>query len=331
MLFFFMYLVIYGMMNAYVLHKFVAAFGGGRGCFLLGACTIGLILFLPLVLHRFDDQLPQSGLRVLSLATFCWMGAVFWFDCAFLFFDVWRLGTVLGRTGGSVGIWLPTGAQQVGWAVAFIAGAATWGYFEAGAVRLRTVTVLSDKLNVGAPPIRLVQIADLHVGRTSRQDITEVVFARIAEASPDILVSTGDLIDGLGSETDETMARFGALQPPLGKFAVCGNHEAYPGLAGTLKCHRDAGFTVLRNETREVSPHVRIAGVDDPALAEIRKDPKVDEAAVLRSVGAGAFTVLLKHRPHVTEAARERCDLQLSGHTHQGQLFPFSAIVRLLY
>jgi len=258
------------------------------------------------------------------------MAAVLWADVVFLVFDLSRFATLLC---GSRGVALPgLGArQEVGCAVLFIVVAAGWGYMEAQAVRLKVVTVLTDKLPVGRPPLRLVQISDLHVGRTSRQGINAAVLSRVEEACPDVLVSTGDLVDAVDSDVEDVMGRLAAIRPRLGKFAVLGNHEVYPGLDGTLAEHRMAGFVVLRNETHDVSPHVRITGVDDPAVAQMGKGKVIPEADVLATATENVFTILLKHRPRVSDAARQRCDLQLSGHTHQGQLFPFGVIVRLLY
>lgn len=331
MFFFLTYLLIYGTMNAYVLRKLVVAFDGGSREYLLGAVVIAVVLFLPVALHRLDDLLPHTALRVLTLCTFCWMGAVLWLDTVFFIFDAWRIGALLWGAGGNGELICPAPRQQVGWAVVFIFAAAGWGYVEARSVHLRTVTVLSDKLKAGMPPLRLVQISDLHVGRTSRQEITDAVLARVQEARPDILVSTGDLVDAVDSNVDEVMMRLAAIQPRLGKFSITGNHEVYPGLEATLAKHRAAGFVVLRNEMREVAPNLRVAGVDDPAVFEMRGGTKPDEEDILASAAPDSFTIFLKHRPHVSVAARKHCDLQLSGHTHQGQLFPFGAIVRLLY
>jgi hypothetical protein len=112
----------------------------------------------------------------------------------------------------------------------------------------------------------------------------------------------------------------------LGKFAVIGNHEYYPGLEQSLGFLKRAGFFMMRNEAITVKGSLNIAGIDDPAVGIT-----VDETAVLSSVQNGLFTLYLKHRPNVPDATLGLFDLQLSGHTHRGQIYPFNYIVSIPY
>jgi predicted MPP superfamily phosphohydrolase len=128
-------------------------------------------------------------------------------------------------------------------------------------------------------------------------------------------------------------ARLAAVRPPLGKYAIYGNHELYAereaGAGSSARLLEAGGFRVLRGEAVQVGP-IRLAGLDDPAERRFKTPSAIDEGVLLGPRGERTFTVLLKHRPEVAEATRGRLDLQLSGHTHRGQVFPFGLVVRLM-
>jgi predicted MPP superfamily phosphohydrolase len=119
------------------------------------------------------------------------------------------------------------------------------------------------------------------------------------------------------------------VSPRYGKYTITGNHEFYAGLKDSLKFIEDAGFRMLRGEA--VSGVINIAGVEDPTGRNFQSTRYVSEEELLKDLPGEKFTLLLKHRPHVNEGSRGLFDLQLSGHTHMGQLFPFYYATRLLY
>jgi predicted MPP superfamily phosphohydrolase len=127
------------------------------------------------------------------------------------------------------------------------------------------------------------------------------------------------------SATEGLAEPWASITPPLGKFAVVGNHEVYANRANSLEFMEKAGLRVLLNEVVMVQG-LAIAGVPDPAWGELRGDAQVLAAAV-----PAATVILLKHRPWVEESAVGRFTLQLSGHAHRGQIFPFNLITGLAY
>jgi predicted MPP superfamily phosphohydrolase len=195
---------------------------------------------------------------------------------------------------------------------------------------VKEIVVLTAKLPRTAPPLRILLVSDLHLGATSSDSTVRRVVQLAREAYPDLLLSAGDLLDSAQPGTVPWLDLFRSLEPPLGKYAVLGNHECYAGAGLALDRLEQAGFRVLRQETATVAPGVRLVGVDDPAVHTFSRLALPTEADVLaRSRNAGGFTLLLKHQPRVTVAARNGMDLQLSGHTHAGQIAPFGAIVSL--
>ena len=116
-----------------------------------------------------------------------------------------------------------------------------------------------------------------------------------------------------------------------GKFAITGNHEFYAGLSHSIGFTEKAGFTILRGRGLNVSGLLNIAGVDDIAGKPYGLMKQVSEKAMLSKLPRNQFILFLKHRPVMGKEARGLFDLQLSGHTHKGQIFPFTLITKLSY
>ncbi len=125
-----------------------------------------------------------------------------------------------------------------------------------------------------------------------REDRMADILRKVEAENPDIVVSTGDLVDGNMDGIDALPALFGKFQPRLGKYAITGNHEVYAGLAESLVAEKAFGFTVLSGQMKTVDNILNIAGIDDPATGL----PE-DEKAILEKAQNGLFTLFLKHRP----------------------------------
>ncbi|MDO8737542.1 metallophosphoesterase, partial [Candidatus Deferrimicrobium sp.] len=202
---------------------------------------------------------------------------------------------------------------------------------EASRIKVVRVRIVTDRLPASLPSLRIAQITDLHLGLVHRNGKAREVAAIVARERPDLFVSTGDLVDGQLDGVEELAEILRGIPAPRGKFAVLGNHEYYAGIDRAIAFTRKSGFTLLRDESVMIDDAVRIAGVDDPAGARFGRTGGPREAALLGDRADGRFTVLLKHRPQLDPATGGRFDLQLSGHTHHGQIFPFRLLTRLVF
>ena len=160
------------------------------------------------------------------------------------------------------------------------------------------------------------------------------IIGLLERVKPDLVVATGDLVDAQMDRSNNLAAMLATLTPPLGKFAVAGNHEFYAGIRQSGRFLKAAGFKLLRNEAFELKGLLKIVGVDDPAGR--RRYPEnswvgKEERILLTDSESKRFTLLLKHRPRVETESTGQFDLQLSGHTHGGQIFPFNLITGLFY
>jgi len=206
-----------------------------------------------------------------------------------------------------------------------------YGYFEAKNIRTETLIVRSPKIPVEIGRLKVVQISDVHLGLIVGEERLKRILNEVKKANPDIMVSTGDLVDGQIDNLLRLAEMLKEVNPRYGKFAITGNHEFYAGLDDALNFTEKAGFKILRGERLTLAGLINIAGVDDPQGKAYGNSKDVPENELLSGLPAEKFTLLLKHRPLVDKSAAGLFDLQLSGHVHKGQIFPFSLITGLYY
>jgi predicted MPP superfamily phosphohydrolase len=187
-----------------------------------------------------------------------------------------------------------------------------FAFMEARQPVIEQVMIATSKLPQGRDRLRLVQVSDLHLGCMMDKARVARIIKMVEEQRPDILLATGDIVDGYIPHRDHTAEKLAKIQAPLGKFAVTGNHEHYVGMDMALDFLKRAGFTVLRQQCATPAGLVNLVGVNDPGRVGQGKDGP-DEIPILRKVVPGLYTILLKHRPWVDPKAAELFDLQLSG------------------
>lgn len=314
-------LLIYGSMHLYALGKVWLAFPHSFGLGLVLILTGIVLTFSPLLVWILERQSWHRVTVVAAWVSYTWMGYLFLFLCIGLLFDLCHaLSAVLHFN------W-PLGDMQAFRSVGLLALAMLgYGFVEARQIRIEEIRITTPKLASGS--VTIAQISDLHLGIMLGDGFLEGIITRLRELKPDIVVATGDIVDGQGDDFEALARHFKTYSPPLGAYAVTGNHEYYAGLDHSLRFLRNAGFTVLRGEAAKVGGLV-LAGVDDPAAMDIGQQARLDTGKTLASVNANEFIVLLKHQP-VVDTDTE-FDLQLSGHIHGGQIFPFIYLTRLTY
>jgi predicted MPP superfamily phosphohydrolase len=200
------------------------------------------------------------------------------------------------------------------------------GLLQARRPRIVNIKVPIADLPQALDGYRIVQWSDVHIGPQIRRRFVESLVERTNALQPDAIAITGDLVDGLVSDLRDAAAPIGGLVAPDGVFYVTGNHEYYWRAGEWIAELRRLGLTFLQNEHRVVRDGLVIAGVTDPAG---RNTHAPDFERALGAAPREATKILLAHRPQAAEgAAKYGVDLQLSGHTHGGQFFPFNLIIR---
>jgi hypothetical protein len=228
--------------------------------------------------------------------------------------------------------WLGAGgfdAAVVGGAVAVLAAGLWWARRPA---RVRVVDVPIADLPADLVGFRIVQLSDLHVGPTLKRAFVERVVDTANGLDPDLIALTGDVADGYPPALRHDVAPLAALRAPHGKYFVTGNHEYYWDAAGWLRELEGLGFLPLVNTHRVIhrgAGRIVLAGVTDLSSRGLPGHTS-DPAAAVAGAPESDVRVLLAHQPKSAFAANAAgYDLQLSGHTHGGQYFPFNILVRL--
>jgi uncharacterized protein len=325
------FVALYAGMNSYLFWKVHLAFPHmGRLHYVLAA---GLLLMVtgPILVRLVDRALHPRIADAIGIVAYGWLAIVFWFFCLAVALDLWNLGV------RGLSYWFAPATRlamgprlMLAVIFALVAGATVWSVWEANHIRLNAVTIRSDKLPPRAAPIRIAQISDMHLGGGTSNGRLAKALQLIEDAHPDLIVNTGDVLDSPYENLKDYAAMLAKVSAPLGKYSIPGNHEYYVGMAEAKKFNAAAGFQFLQGQSVRVSDTLWIAGADDPA-GQYGAPAPPDPLPVPEQAGGRGFVLLLKHRPVVQADSPGLFDLQLSGHTHGGQIFPFSFVVAAVY
>jgi uncharacterized protein len=327
------FFLIYGGTHLYVFFKVKAALSPGFPFSLFLAFFLLLMVIAPVLVRMLENRGMEALARFAAYSGYLWMGFIFLFFSASLSIDIYRgllqfAGFFFRRDFSALYL-----ASRTALFLALAWGMATalYGYFEARNIGTERVVIHSAKIPAAVGKLTIVQISDVHLGLIVRHERLKRIIAEINEASPDLLVSTGDLVDGQINRMIGLAELMQDIRPKFGKFAVTGNHEVYAGLDQAVGFIERAGFKVLRNEGSTAGDLITVVGVDDPTIERVTHFQPAPEKALLSKIPPDRFTLLLKHRPAVDPGSPGLFDLQLSGHVHKGQIFPFNLLTHLFY
>ncbi len=253
-----------------------------------------------------------------------WMGTLVLLLSALALVDV---VTVFGLVLKPWVVQLRTAAIGVALVLAFVA-------WIGGIVRPRTVELEVELPNLPASADGLVvaQLTDLHLGALIGERRLRSVIEQIDGMKPDVVVVTGDLVDGDADTVESMIPVLKTLTAPLGVYAILGNHEMYAGPERCRQLMRDSGFTVLDIAAAEIMPGLWIAGVPDSGRGPGTDGLDGALQTALAGVGEDDAVIYLQHAPGNEEAtAAAGVGLMLNGHTHGGQIWPFHYMVLRAY
>jgi uncharacterized protein len=330
--FFLAFFAIYGGMHFYAFLKLKAAYGLVGRDKNIAAFLLIFMAYLPFIVILLSHAKMEATVRPLAYIAYFWLGILLLFFFSSLAVDIYhlvvRMSGALSKKSFSFLFLSAKNAFLIPLVISLAAN--FYGFFEARNIRVKKITVESAKIPKEAGRVRIVQISDVHLGLILGQAFLGKMIGIIKRNQPDILVSTGDLIDSHIEKKEPLIKALAAVQTKYGKFAVKGNHEYYAGISYAMEFTKEAGFRVLQNELTEAGGMV-IAGVDDPEGRVIQGNEKPSEKEMLEKADRNKFILFLKHRPYVAKTSAGLFDLQLSGHVHGGQLFPFNLVTWLFY
>ena len=210
-----------------------------------------------------------------------------------------------------------------------------WGVYTAKSrIKVKKIDIRVPNLPKEFRGYEILQITDIHVGPSIKRKFVERIVEIAKRLSPDLLVMTGDLVDGSVDSLRDDVAPLAELDIPHGKYFVTGNHEYYSGVDEWVAHISDElGFRVLNNEhivLKKGKGHIVLAGVTDLVSKTMDPQNASDPHKAIEGASEESFKILLAHQPSsIFKAAEAGFDLQLSGHTHGGQFYPWNLLVGL--
>lgn len=218
--------------------------------------------------------------------------------------------------------------------VGLTAAATGYGFYEARRrATIEHVDVPLAHLPSEFDGFRIVQFTDLHVGPTIKRKFVEGIVEQVLELQGDLIAFTGDLVDGSVPWLRDDVAPLRDVEGQYGKFFITGNHEYYSGVEPWVKEATNLGFDVLLNEHRIIrrgENRIVLAGVTDYSGGDFIANHRSDPLKALEGAPERLVRILLAHQPRSIHASlKASVDLQISGHTHGGQFFPWNHLATL--
>jgi len=320
------------------------------------AIMVALGLLVPATLIG-SRTLPRSGEAILAWPGFLWLALMFYLLVTLLILELPRLAlrawsrrapvTAFAMEAVPSSETVPSAPPEpaaepsfdpgrrllLGRSVAVAAGALSAGAVGIGtgqamsAPNLKRVPIRLAKLPAGMDGFKIALVSDIHLGPLLGRSHTERIVRMINSVDADLVAIVGDLVDGSVAELGAAAEPLQDLRGKHGSFFVTGNHEYFSGYQEWVDEVNSLGVRVLRNERIDIQGF-DLAGVNDLSGEGVGDGPDFTKA--LDGRDRGRPVILLAHQPiQAHEAAKHGVDLQLSGHTHGGQMVPFNLLVGL--
>jgi len=319
-------ITVYSLLNYYFIRKHNNILTGRSLPVLLLRLTIITMILTPIATVYFSYRDIPLGAAITGFTGYSWLAFLFLFLVVHGTADIALF--VMEKTGYTA----PKHAARRVFAItmAISLSVLLYGYHEAGDIRTERLAIETGKLPAGTDSVRIALISDVHFGPLISVRAAENIRKLVQDENPDIIISAGDLLDRAIRDSTEVARIIAGMKAHLGKYAITGNHEFYAGIDYSMKFTTDAGFTMIRNTTVTAGGIV-LAGVDDREGPRYGIRPARTEEEILSGIDPSKYTILLKHQPRIRHGSPLKFDLQLSGHTHAGQIFPFTFLVRLAF
>ena len=297
------------------------------------------VMTLLLVLRGPIRELGGGIAQIYPLVAYGWMALALSMVLALVVGDLVRLGTLVHARlrpaspppDGARREFLKQLPRGIAAGGAVLGGYGTYKAFSAP--ELTQLAVKIPKLPSALDGLSIVQLTDIHVGAFIKRRFIDALVAEANALRPDVMVITGDLVDGSVAELGHAVAGLAALRGRYGTFFVTGNHDYYSGDVAWCRYLEELGITVLRNRRVEIGDaggSLDLVGVDDWSGGRRLDKKGYDLELALAGRDPDRAAVLLAHQPrNFPVAAARGIDLQISGHTHGGQLFPMTALIGL--
>ena len=334
-LFFSIFISIYFAGNFYVLNRGLQALPH-ISWLKIGYKIIFIFLSLAFIISRFTGYSSFITLHhVLTWFGSFWLAAVVYFLIAVAVFDLFRLI--------NLGFHFLPATDSIGYlklklfvfliTVISVGITLIFGYFNATHPQVKTLDLDVNK-SQNASSLKIVAVSDIHLGPLVGKNMLELLVKMVNQQKPDIIILAGDILD----ESQESIIREDTGNPlrkfhaPLGVYAVVGNHEYIGGISSAIKYIQSLNITILRDSVVEINNSFFLIGRDDHGMGRGSNKTRKPLNELVMNVDKSKPLILIDHQPYnLQDAVNNGIDLQISGHTHNGQFWPFNYLIQNIF
>ncbi|MEN3027872.1 MAG: metallophosphoesterase [Aquificaceae bacterium] len=325
-----LFLLLFALMHLYIFWRLVrpAVRGMGFRAFSAGVFILGFLL--PFIWRYADTHMHPQVAYLTALSGLLWIGFLFYLFLSGLLLEFYRGFVLILKSFLNINpLPIPSPRASLSLTLLLSFSLSAYSYYETLNLKVERFSLETEKLPPGVERIRILHISDLHLGPVMGVDKIELVREVYERERPHLVVSTGDLVDGNMKDKLHLALALSEMNPPLGKYAVLGNHEYYRGVEQAVEFTERAGFSLLRGEIIHLREHnLALAGIDDKDCRFFRKcRGTLSDRELLQKGERKSFVLYLKHRPELEERSEELFDLMLSGHTHGGVYYPVGKLL----
>jgi len=302
----------------------------------LGYVVLFLILFLSFIAGRFLERaaLSRFSSALVWIGSF-WLGAMVYFCFILLVIDImWLMNSIVPL--------LPLFLIASGEAkevtpmivIGFVILVVIAGYINALKPRVKTLDLTIPKNVNPTKALNIVVASDIHLGTLICKSRLERIVEKINSLNPDLVLLPGDVVDeDLGPVIRENLGEtLRKIKSKYGVITVTGNHEYIGGVEEACRYLTDHGITVLRDNSMKIDNGITIVGREDASIRQFAQKRRKSLEELMENADTSHPVILMDHQPfRLEEAEKNGVDLQLSGHTHHGQLWPFNFITKRVY
>ena len=334
--FIFIFISVFGFLNCYVFIRGWQVLASSPGIRPAYAILYWLVALSFIGGRGLENVLPSTLTDILAWIGSFWIAALLYFLLAALVLDALRIvNHFLPFFPGFVTEnYARAKCATAGVVIGAVALTLLGGFINARFPRVNELEISVNKPAGKLKTLNIVMVSDIHIGTIIGRSWGEPFVDKINALSPDIVLMPGDIVDGqpglsMHKNPGEAMRR---IQARYGVFAAPGNHE-YIGSGGSVSLYMaDLNITLLRDQHIKIGNSFFVVGRDDRSMGRRAGQSRKDLKTLMDEVDRRLPVILLDHQPYnLHEAAENGVDLQLSGHTHYGQLWPVNYIVKALY
>jgi uncharacterized protein len=330
------FLSLYGLINFYVFIRGLQAIPEGSALRLVYTIVFWIVALCFFSGRTLERVWPSAMSQVLVWVGSFWIAAIFYFFLAVLTLDLLRL------TNRFVPFFPSSVARNYSYAkeaialavIGLVAVILFCGFINALIPRIRTIDLNVQKSEGSMKSINIVAASDIHLGTIVGRERFNQIVKKINELNPDVVLFPGDIVDEdlapvVRQNLGETLK---SIKPRFGVFAVTGNHEYIGGVEKACAYLTEHNVVMLRDKAVKVNDSFFLIGREDLSIDRFANKERKTLKELMSEVDKNYPIILMDHQPvQLSLSAQEGVDLQLSGHTHNGQVWPFNYVVKAFY